>query len=275
MGLDIYLYKYENKERTGSLEDQYEKQSEVIWGDKKYEDMTDAEKDGARTRCKEFALSLGLDEDGNDPAKQKIEIDSAKYPDHYFKVGYFRSSYNDGGLNRVLGNMVGEDLYSIFGRGNNDDYSFQPKWETVKLNALNTIKKFDEFVETNDGSYRVSEFGYNEFSGSPNSFPVDNERKALDVFLDELKKDKKRTHDDSRWYENIHGSFFFGKPKEVVAIISGVKKRIFVDEKLPCSYVVWKDDVSWYRWALEIVVETCDYVLSQPDQDKYYLHWSS
>jgi hypothetical protein len=31
---------------------------------------------------------------------------------------------------------------------------------------------------------------------------------------------------------------------------------------------------SWYQQALEVVVETCEWVLGQPDPSKYLLHWS-
>ena len=30
-----------------------------------------------------------------------------------------------------------------------------------------------------------------------------------------------------------------------------------------------------YLWALDVVVETIEYVMTQPDIKKYYLHWSS
>ncbi len=40
-------------------------------------------------------------------------------------------------------------------------------------------------------------------------------------------------------------------------------------------FVVYEvDDLDWYLQALDIVVETCDYVLAQPDINKYVLHWS-
>ena len=32
--------------------------------------------------------------------------------------------------------------------------------------------------------------------------------------------------------------------------------------------------LDWYVKALEIVVETCDYVLAKSDPECYFLHWS-
>jgi hypothetical protein len=58
---------------------------------------------------------MGLDiylEFGKDG--ENIQQNSKKYPTHYFKVGYFRSSYNEWGLNRVLTKTIGKDLYYIF-----------------------------------------------------------------------------------------------------------------------------------------------------------------
>ena len=40
-------------------------------------------------------------------------------------------------------------------------------------------------------------------------------------------------------------------------------------------YLIYEADLSWYQQALEIVLETIEYVLSQPDKEKYVLHWSS
>jgi len=41
-------------------------------------------------------------------------------------------------------------------------------------------------------------------------------------------------------------------------------------------YIVHKDSgLGWYVEALEIVVETIEYVLNQPDPETYYLVWSS
>ena len=95
MGLDVYLYKYEDFEKVIFAEDEYERLSGEAWrfGGKKYEELTDDEKDYARERDKVFMLSLGLVGYGESPLKQEVELPSSKYPDHYFKIGYFRSSY--------------------------------------------------------------------------------------------------------------------------------------------------------------------------------------
>jgi hypothetical protein len=76
-------------------------------------------------------------------------------------------------------------------------------------------------------------------------------------------------------YSSSRGEFYFGKPLEIVGVISGVKKRFFVEEHLPCQYLIYKDDsLDWYLQAVEIMIATVEYVLAQADSEKYYLHWS-
>jgi hypothetical protein len=45
MGLDIYLYRYENFEETRRKEEEYQAFSEKNWEGKDYEKMSDEEKD--------------------------------------------------------------------------------------------------------------------------------------------------------------------------------------------------------------------------------------
>jgi hypothetical protein len=32
--------------------------------------------------------------------------------------------------------------------------------------------------------------------------------------------------------------------------------------------------MGWYIEALDVVIETCEWVLKQADRDKFYMHWS-
>lgn len=64
-----------------------------------------------------------------------------------------------------------------------------------------------------------------------------------------------------------------------LAVIRGSEKAFFNNSQVPCMYMVYKasaEDTEYYEQALEIVAETCEYVLKQPkkDQNKFYLHWS-
>jgi hypothetical protein len=63
-----------------------------------------------------------------------------------------------------------------------------------------------------------------------------------------------------------------GKPLQVVGAIPG---RHFGK---PCVYLVIQEsdaDGLWLEQALEVVVETCEWVMAQPDCAACRLHWSA
>jgi hypothetical protein len=257
MGLDVFLYKYENKSETDRLEKEYEVISEKNWNDAGgYETMSQEKKDEVRRKNKELAIEMELGEYGEDDKnKVKIECDSAIDKDHYFKVGYFRSSYNGGGINNILRNLSVPDLNDIFDAG--DEYCFQPKWKL----ALNKCNESIRLLE-NAGNYRCFSVSHN-ILGQPK---CESEKDALNVFAAELSKN----HDCN--YGNINGEFNLSEPLKVFGLIPGTKSWL---KKQQCTYVITEGQNSWYITALKIVKETIEYVLSQPDIEKYFLHWSS
>jgi len=107
MGLDIYLYRYNDLNKTRQKEEAYEKASEENWQRHgEYKSLTDDQKEMIREENKKIALEMGLDEDGSDCSNyEKMERDSSLYPEHYFNMGYFRSSYNGSGIERILKNL--------------------------------------------------------------------------------------------------------------------------------------------------------------------------
>src|SRR5690348_14525919 len=102
MGLDVYLKKY--KEPVAA----------VLERVKQYEDspLHESEDEGAEGQLATLATELKLGEYG-DPESEYIENNSAQFPEHMFKIGYFRSSYNSGGINSVLRGYGIPDLYGI------------------------------------------------------------------------------------------------------------------------------------------------------------------
>lgn len=259
MGLDVYLYKYENKPETDRLEQEYETVSEANWNEAgDYKKMPQEQKDLVSSKNKEFAKSIGLSEWGNDETnKVKIEINSPIDKEHYFKIGYFRSSYNDGGINRVLDNLGVPSLYEIFEP--NDEYCFQPNWEQALEKCNKSISALEK-----KGNYRCFDISPNIF-GQPD---CTSEKQALEIFMEELaKKDTSFEH-----YSNNKGHFYHKEPLKVLALISGTESKLKKD--VPCTYVIIEGENNWYLTALKIVRETIEYVLSQTDKEKYYLHWS-
>lgn len=270
MGLDVYLYKYANKNETQKLETQYEKFSEKNWSKHgEYKSLSEETKEQLRKEDENFATSIGLKKGGKDPRKECIQLPSSKYPEHYFKVGYWRSSYNLGGINRVLSNLNLPDLYEIIGRNDDDEYVFAPDWEMSLVRVKEVIKLLRE-----KGNYRCFNFSWNGFK-NPRECKITDEQSALSEFTRELERDDK-TMDG---YSNSAGEFFFNGLK-VFAIIHGVNEDIVSKIAgspvlLPSAYIITEGENEWYIQGLEIVQETIEYVLSQPDKDKFYLHWSS
>jgi len=215
MGLDIYLYWHKDIKATEEREEKFKERSEEIFHeiDKRKirgrdESWSDEEYAEEKKRYAELAIALGM-QAINDPEndlyvgddlpcnKKKIELRSVRHPkEGLFKIGYFRSSYNPGGINTVVPRAIsGNGLYDIFSYNEDDNaYCFQPNWGKA-LGLAMTMR---------------------------------------DQYLAHLKRSKK-----------IQGLF--------------VSKKINND-----SYVV----------ALDIVVETCEWVLAQKDPQNYYLHWS-
>lgn len=279
MGLDVSLYRIDDVEKhkaNRALEAKYSKESEKIWdkvsGGMKYEFMTDEIKEKARKQTKALAKTMGLDEWGSvdDDARESVEEDSTKYPDHINKIGYFRSSYNSSGMNHIFSDTIGMDLYDIFEQG--DDYEFCPEWEESLKIAKSMLKKFNKYTKEL-GNYSITCVTPNMFS--PDSGPSTN-KEALDAFM-KVKNSHKQS-DDFNWFTNSVGEFFLGKSPTLVAAITG--KDTLLSTSRPATYLIYEladgeDSFKHYREALEIVIETIEYVLATNEPEKYYLSWSS
>jgi hypothetical protein len=202
-----------------------------------------------------------LDEDQPDfePFKEtEIEFPSKLHPEHYFKVGYFRSSYNESGINTVMRNWGGMDLYDIFDV--DIDYIVTPDWQKALKKVNKALEKYEKHLSSPNGKYSITTM-YNFRDGV-----VNDAAEAFDIF----KKERERNCSfDS--YSCSNGTFYMGNPLKLVGFINGKSGETFLvyeneEDKL-------KDN--WYYKALEIVKETIEYVLDQKDGMKYYFHWSS
>lgn len=259
MGLDIYLYKYEDFEDTQKKEEDYNRTSEEIWSAAgEYDSLTKENKEEVRNKIKEYALSLGLDEHGEDPRKKRIEMKHPDYPDHYFNIGYFLSSYNEGGIERILRNLGLPTMHDVFGK-EDEEYCFRPDWEKSLIAVEELIERFKT-----EGAYRIRAISHNIFK-DPATTPSSAEA-ALEIFRRELAK---MPHEFN--YSNSDGEFCLSEKEKVLAFIPGTQKIL---RTAPCVYVVTESDNTWYIQALEIVRDTCKHVLAQKDKEKYYLHWS-
>lgn len=268
MGLDVYLYHYQNLGEAQALEGQYEKESEQIWeqagNGKKYDEMTEAEKNQAKALRDKLKAKLNLDECGEVKNKEQIEIPSRFYPQHYFKVGYFRSSYNEGGFNSVMGNVGLPDLYSIFPEASLKEYQVIPDWKEAQKRCRFALNRFKGFLKSDKAKFRVTFCHHISKVGSAN--------KALEIFTKEL-AGRKKTKGELYSFSNKDGDFFLKDPLRVRAVMPG-KTASGMFEGVYLIYEAEDNSYDWYFQALEIVNETIEYVLVHSKPGIWVLHWS-
>lgn len=282
MGLDVYLYHSKNLELAEELENAIEEAHSHAWskavGEKKFEQLTDDEKknyDDTKAAMEEAVRSnpkyQGIEEE------QVPEMNSKKHPEHMFKLTYLRSSYNPSGINHVLRDVLGKDLYWIFSGGEGDvPYRFKPDWSAVKSRAAALHKEFTEHVKAN-GAFRILEEGLNPFIPL-NELKAVDANSALKIFNDEWKKQQKKPANSpvGDWYSSREGFFAMDGKLAVYGVIPGTQKR-FSGDAMPITYLIYKDEEGfhWYLEALEVVEEMADWVLAQPAPDEYFVHWSA
>lgn len=259
MGLDIYLYKYEDFNKSRALEKQYRDFEERAWAEVgEYDNLTEDQKKAVSDKCRAFELELGLSKWGEGP-KELIELDHPDHPDHMFKIGYFRSSYNGGGIERVLKNLGLPTLCDIF-QTDGQTYHLQPDWSASLERCKDAIEKLKAA-----GAYRVNHVSANMFKAPE----ISSEAEAFQAFTKELKSHRDNNCDYN--YSNSVGEFSIHEPNKVLAMIPGTYS---IFREMPCVYVITESDNSWYITALEIVKATIEFVLAKEDKEKYYLHWS-
>lgn len=261
MGLDVYLEKCADRAEADRLEAEYERRSAEVWDSYgEYNRITEEQKDEARAKTDAIKEELGLVDWGTYADRERIKQDSASHPNHYFKVGYFRSSYNGSGFNNVMREYDLPDLYDIFTP--NNEYHFAPDWQAALNRTKAALVKMRDVAASDRGKYGVMDVSACSFD----SVTSDNE--ALSVFFEEAERDHPS---DFRAYSNRAGTFY----------LNGITVHGFIPGTSiigqPCVYVVFSapDRLDWYIQALEIVQETIEHVLAQDDIDQYYLVWSS
>lgn len=265
MGLDVYLYQYSDFKKAKANEKVYDDYSTRLYDTLdgiEDDEILKTAKAGIREKLEEKAKELGLGEWGEDITyTTKIEQDSVLHPEHYFKIGYFRSSYNDSGINGILRNLGIPDLYDIF-EHDNDEYEFQPNWSF----ALDIVQESIQLLKKDKG-YRVESVAANMFS--PDDVPV-TPAAALEIFHKQLQEKGKSKA--MLCYSNRHGEFYLDNAGlKVHGMIPG--KDMF---QRPCTFIIYKpkDANKYYLQALEIVKETIEYVLAQKNPQEFYLRWS-
>lgn len=264
MGLDVYLYYIRDRDEVRRKQRIYQEQSTRIWeaaGGKN--NLNSDEVAEVHKALGLFGSTLGLDICGFSTGSKKIELPSKLYPDHGFKIGYFRSNYNDGGIERVLGDLGVGNLSYIFGDEDGYEYEFLPDWKR----ALEKVTAELDLLRTKPPIRCI------QVRTDPKSREI-NPPEALEIYMNTIETNKGRAHLGS--FSNGDGDFFLDEPMKVRALIRGMTKSFWNSDLEPCVNIVYEvKDNKFYENALEIVKETCEWVLSKEDPHNYYLHWSA
>lgn len=300
MGLDVYLYRCKNLKTLNEFENRQNQAHDDAYtslrtelglgdGDK----MTEGQYKLVAKRQEAWDEANPRPEGTTE--KEVKAVDSKTHPKHYFKVGYLRSSYNDGGINNILRASIGKDLYTIFKDTSKDEYKFTPDWKAALERAHQVRVEYQAFLDKN-GAVKIIDVGPNPFVDPAGL--VSTKEQAMAKFAIEQERHTERFSRgqkesfatvNSNWYSNRDGRYFLGDGAKVLAVISGSKRSYSKEnEFMPAVYMVIRDEPAidkdgkddangknWYIAALDITIETIEYVLAKKDPSEYCLHWSS
>ena len=263
MGLDVFLKHSTDRAAALARQQQAEDYSNEVWEKAgAYESLSDEQKDQIREAIKLYNSDLNLDDWGSANDITTIELDSKVHPEHMFKVGYLRSSYNSGGINSVLDRINVPGLYEIFEP--NNEYYVNVDWQKARAKATESVATMRHYMTTPMSQYDVIEVnGYDA---------VGSKEEAMAI----LKAEIEGSRGFKGGYSNRAGDWFLDG-LQIVGAVPGKPSRFGGN---PTYYLFTKSSeadnhLNWYLQALEVTAEMIDYVLAQPDPDNYFLTWSS
>ena len=141
-------------------------------------------------------------------------------------------------------------------------YYIKPDWEKALYMTDGLITELNAHVE----KVNVSVSSIDMPPVASGKLPTST-NEALTVFLEEFLRG---TLPFDGAYSNSVGLFSLKNSQRVKAFIPGLQYG------RPCIFIVHEaEGLHWYIEALEVVKETIEHVLAQPDKEKYYLHWSA
>jgi len=268
MGLDVSLYKCPANLRgvEDQKEEEYNKHSEEIWekhlDGRKYNELSEDEKKVIKAETEELALGLGLKKDGGSTVRERVEIVSKIHPEHQFKIGYLRSSYNGAGLNSVLRELEIPDLFEIFAVVN-EGYFVEVDWDASLERITEALEKFQMFLNSPEAKYEVIEL----------SFFTESQEK--ETRKDTLEKFMSIINDKTSFSNFSHksGHYFLDgvNIKAVRLLPSGGRLGISTVHLVADSK---EENYFWYKEALEVTQEMIEYVLNTGSPEDYFLGWS-
>jgi hypothetical protein len=290
MGLDVSLYKCPNLNYAMKMEQAYEAALDQV-----YEEWNDFCKNHSPTQQEEdefnkkrMALKDKFEIEGyNHKSLERIRFDSKTEPEHLFKIGYMRSSYNGAGINSVANVFGLPDLYTIF-EIDNEDYFQEHDWDTIYQNVKDALEKWQAHASSPAGKYWVHTFrprlNSSKLSTTGQLIPegITSEHEAIERLNENYLK-KKEEIDKDEWRLSgwtSHKGEFYPKPLKVAAIVAGAwnPEQPLHFRNMPVTYLVCEreneDTIQWYVTALQIVQEMVEWILEHPDKDQFFTGWS-
>lgn len=269
MGLDVYLYEKAQHEQN----EQYNREWEALWQQKDSGQITDAEYDERRKTMTSYASSA--------------DVASAINPKHLFNRRYLRSSYNDGGFNHAVPDLIGSAGQDAYPSERGSLYwIFEPlgrDWEgegagTLTSDDIPALKecaaRAREVARLLDGSdrLRVMTVSPNQFSG-PDFLKLDDSA-ALAKYREQVADGCIK---DDGWWSN-RDMEVYGSGVSILAAMPGGTRAFFGDQPWPCVHLVYRmsDEgfVSYLQSAL-ITAEFCEEAIALVERDQAaYMSWS-
>lgn len=281
MGLDVFLHRCTNlplyTERKRAMEAAVEKHwddnfgpgpynSSAAWGERKREIGEARYKEiQAEANAIELAFEEELDDLGIE--FEDIEMKSTLFPNHMFEIGYYRSSYNDSGINSHMYDRGLPSLYEIFPTDNDTGEYVQPDWAQSLETVTDAVLRYEEYLKNNPLSKvkAVVQHIYSEevlgWSGSG--------RMGMKRYEEVINSDAYQSAVKGKYDYTSRDSVVFTKPVTLYAMF--LYKNAVV-------YIVNADNndegEDWYLKALKIVKESIEYVLAQENPEQFCFTWS-
>jgi hypothetical protein len=264
MGLDVYLIPKKTEEEGNAREAAWEQ----LWERKESGEIDEEEYKRLSEELPKF--------------EPYPDVPSEKYPDHLFNRRYLRSSYNGGGFNNAVPELIGEEgksLYWVFeGLVSDDLYSIHLNQESIDALRAARGRALHLAASLNSQTHalRVETLSpQNLFKEEPEQTTSDQ---ALAWYREQCEKFEKESPFGG-WWSNA-GGHFYGKVGEedagmkIYAAVNGVdtfgKPAIHIVYELPA------ETTEHYAHGAEIVAEFCDEAISLIEADgEAYIHWSA
>ena len=236
-------------------EDLYDKESDLLW---KFRVGGGTVDEFIMPLLRKLSDHLNLNPWGRGKREQII-MDSLKYPDHSYSIGRFMNGQGPKDLGKVLSDLKIGSLEWIFNYNFEEGIEYRPNW----VLALERVKESLSLLNATP-YYRNERIKFSaDLKGPLNSSEV------MEIFYQELNKYPSLSEETN--YKNSKGDFYFQKPLEISAIIPSSSSNASTGATESYLHIIYKEDSIFYKEALEIVQETCEWVLSQKDPENYWL----